>query len=150
MSIALPYGSRRESRWSRFMASSLTRSFMIGASFAILINFGLYSGRDLADMLGAAMSRGPSINGTAQGVGDTGRSANDPALQFLETRVGQLLISVNDSDTCRKMLFDNRTGEATDAGRVQCGLLHEAQQEAMRLEQSRERTQQVLKSFRRP
>lgn len=150
MSFALPYGSRRESRWRRFMASPLTRSLMIGASFAILINYGVQSSRDLADMLGAAMSRPATIRGTMPGNGDAAKSADtDPVLRFLETRVGQLLFSINDSDTCRRMLFDNRTGEATDGGQVRCGLLNEAQQEAVRQEQTRERAQQVQKSFRR-
>lgn len=154
MSIALPYGSRRPNRWQRFMASPLSRSLMIGISFAILLNYGIQSGRDLAHMLGAAMSRSGPINGNTPGKVELAEPVTtpenvDPVVRFLETRVGHLLFSMNDSNTCRRVLFDNRTGEATDAAPVQCGLLSEAQQNAQRQEQARERTQQVLKSFRR-
>ena len=69
--------------------------------------------------------------------------ALDPAASFVQSRVGQLLFSSYDTDECRRVLFDNRSGTFTEAGTIYCGQIPEAD----RLGQ--ERAQQMLKSFRK-
>jgi hypothetical protein len=39
---------------------------------------------------------------------------------FSQTRVGHIVYSPSADDTCRRMLFDNRTGMSGDAGSVVC------------------------------
>ena len=69
--------------------------------------------------------------------------ALDPATSFVRTRVGQLLFSSYDTDDCRRVLFDNRSGTFTEAGTVYCGPIPEADR------MGQERAQQMLKSFRK-
>ena len=44
-------------------------------------------------------------------LGAAALAADDPALRFSETHVGQIVFSTT-SDTCRRHLFDNRTGRS--------------------------------------
>jgi len=47
--------------------------------------------------------------------------ADDPVVQFAQTRVGQLLFASFWGDNCRRVLFDNRTGGSHEMGYVPCG-----------------------------
>lgn len=55
------------------------------------------------------------------GATSTDGSERDPTAQFEQRRVGQLLIASTTSDTCRRVLFHNRTGKSYQAGEVPCG-----------------------------
>jgi hypothetical protein len=55
------------------------------------------------------------------GATSTDGSERDPAGQFEQRRVGQLLFASTTSDTCRRVLFHNRTGKSYQAGEVPCG-----------------------------
>jgi hypothetical protein len=51
----------------------------------------------------------------------TALATDDPVAKFSKTGVGQLLYASDYSDSCRRVLFDNRTGALYDGGRVFCG-----------------------------
>jgi hypothetical protein len=44
----------------------------------------------------------------------------EPVAQFSQTRIGHLLFTSIDDDSCRHVLFDNRTGATVEAGRIVC------------------------------
>jgi hypothetical protein len=46
---------------------------------------------------------------------------NDPALRFSQTHVGQVLFTTANSDKCRRVLFDNRSGTSYWVNAVDCG-----------------------------
>jgi len=45
----------------------------------------------------------------------------DPVAQFAKTGVGHMLFAKSDSEDCRRVLFDNRTGEFQETKDVSCG-----------------------------
>jgi hypothetical protein len=53
-------------------------------------------------------------------LGAAALAADDPALRFSETRVGQVVFSTT-SDICRRHLFDNRTGRSYWVDDLPCG-----------------------------
>jgi hypothetical protein len=54
-------------------------------------------------------------------VGFSELGPSDLAVRFSETRVGHVLFAVSQSDNCRRMLFDNRTGSFYEAKQIFCG-----------------------------
>jgi hypothetical protein len=54
-------------------------------------------------------------------VGFSELGPGDLAVRFSETRVGHVLFAVAQSDNCRRMLFDNRTGSFYEAKEIFCG-----------------------------
>src|SRR5687768_8572108 len=121
MNFALPVGDPTARFWRRAATANIIRVFAMCTAFVVLLAAGASSGRDLADMLRAAMSRAAFFGaGTPARPTDALRLA-DPVAQFPQTRVGHLLFASYNSDFCRRVLFDNRTGATSDAGRVLCG-----------------------------
>jgi hypothetical protein len=54
-------------------------------------------------------------------IGATALDPKDPALHFSQTHVGQVLFTTANSDKCRRVLFDNRTGTSYWVNDVDCG-----------------------------
>ena len=126
MPIAAPFASSAR-LWCRAAASHTVRVLAICAGFAVLLASGLHSGRDFASMLQGVFAQNSGQGGTnSRHVRGTLPATLDPADEFIAGRVGQLLISRRNRDDCLRMLFDNRSGEISDAGHVACGLLAEA------------------------
>jgi hypothetical protein len=53
--------------------------------------------------------------------GGSSLSEDDPVRNFAKTGVGQVLFTAMSSDSCRRNLFDNRTGATYEAGEINCG-----------------------------
>ncbi len=149
MSAALSFGRFAGVFSSRKAGGHGLRVAAIILSFAVLLASGLHHRRDLGEMLASAVSR----LGTSAGKGQPwrGRTApgeglrpHDPRSGFVEARIGMLLFADPDSDMCRRMTFDNRTGAAVEAGIGHCG------QAAERAEQqSHDRANAMRKAFRK-
>lgn len=120
----------------------------ISAAFAILMGAAFYAAKDPMGLFrsnGDAAAKGTQ---TVKAVGLTGAGSlggDDPVLRFNETKVGQVVFSSARSDSCRRVLFNNRTGERLEAGEVFCGQT-EAQTENP---ETGSRLQSVSKSFQR-
>ena len=70
-----------------------------------------------------AISLDLSGAGPASGNGalTIGLAADDPVTRFSATRVGHILHAQRMGDHCRRVLFDNRSGELLESGSVTCG-----------------------------
>jgi hypothetical protein len=78
-------------------------------------------------------------------VGAAALPASDPALRFSKTHVGQVVFSRPNSDTCRRVLFDNRTGLSYWVDDLKCGRTAEQPIE----DESPDRMTAVRNSFQR-
>jgi hypothetical protein len=91
------------------------------------------------------------LGGAAEGAGSyrllgaTALDPKDPALRFSETGMGQVLFTTANSDKCRRVLFDNRTGTSYWVRDVDCGRPAEQAVENV----APNRMLEVQKSFRR-
>jgi hypothetical protein len=54
-------------------------------------------------------------------VGFSALDPGDPTVRFSDTRVGHVLFAMSRSDSCRRVLFDNRTGLFYEASEIFCG-----------------------------
>jgi hypothetical protein len=147
MPIAVPFASLVR-LGCHLLASHVLRILVICAGFAVLLAVGLHSGRDFASALHAALTQG---NGKAQSGAVSSRHSRaapametiDPGSEFVTDRVGQLLFSRHNSDSCLRMLFDNRSGEMAEAGNAACGLITEAGDTAL------DRAELLRRAFRK-
>ncbi len=78
-------------------------------------------------------------------LGATALDPKDPALRFSETGMGQVLFTTANSDKCRRVLFDNKTGTSYWVRDVDCGRPAEQAVE----DATPNRMLAVQKSFRR-
>jgi hypothetical protein len=73
-----------------------------------------------------ALKGGGVLGGAAEGadsyklLGAAALDPKDPALRFSETGMGQVLFATANSDKCRRVLFDNRTGTSYWVRDVDC------------------------------
>jgi hypothetical protein len=118
MSIALPFSVWLNSPWRRGTLT-VKRAIVIGAVFGLLIYLGAQPGRDLLFRATGVVNL--SGSGTQPAKPAEARREIDPVSRFTQTRVGHLLFSIPDSEMCRRVLFDNRTGAMREAGVVVCG-----------------------------
>jgi hypothetical protein len=150
MNVALPLSGWLHLPWRRVAPAKIRRVLFVGAAFAILIYLGTQSGRDL--LFGST--------GVLQLSGATPRAVRsparppesfemlhmlDPSDDFPQSQVGHLLFTSYNSDMCRRLLFDNRTGALSAAGQIYCG--QTPQQSSNQIGQARAQT--LLKSFRK-
>lgn len=121
----------------------------VSAIFALLMAGGFFAARDPVGLFGTQREpkagtgvqaiKGPGVIGQAELAGD------DPVLHFNETKVGQVIFSSARYDTCRRVLFDNRSGARLEAGEVFC-----AQTDAKVIEaETGNRLHSVSKSFQK-
>ena len=78
-------------------------------------------------------------------LGASALDPKDPALRFSETGMGQVMFATSNSDKCRRVLFDNKTGTSYWVRDVDCG--RPAEQAAENVTPNRMLA--VQKSFRR-
>jgi hypothetical protein len=69
----------------------------------------------------------------------------DPAVRFSDTRVGHVLFALAQTDNCRRVLFDNRTGAFYEAEEIFCGQRLDQAVEVM----SSDRLTELRQFFRR-
>jgi hypothetical protein len=131
----------------RHTRSNRVRVLTISGAFAALIGAGFLAAKDPVGLFQSkSVSAGTGVQ-TIKAVGLTGASAlggDDPVLRFTDTKMGQVVFAAR-SDTCRRVLFDNRTGARLEAGEVFCG---QSQAQVVDAETSN-RLQFLSKSFHR-
>lgn len=90
--------------------------------FALVLSAGLYRQFRPGDAAGFAAGHGGISGDGGGGQGGPGgkRRSLDPVDRFTETRIGHVLFYPVLGDSCRRMLFDNRTGATYDAESVNC------------------------------
>lgn len=121
MNLAVPFAGWSAQLPSRKAVTHAARVAAICAAFVAMLVSGFQHRRDLGELLRAAMARPAFLAGMAQ-AGHTGvLRPHDPRSGFVETPIGLLLFASLDSDICRRVLFDNRTGFTAEAGRISCG-----------------------------
>jgi hypothetical protein len=123
LAMNLPLSRRRPARLRRARSNRM-RVLAISATFAVLMAAVFYTARDPAAVFRPKAE--PSASGVqtvkAGGIIGAGAlGADDPVLQFTKTKVGQVVFSSARSDTCRRVLFDNRTGARLETGEMFCG-----------------------------
>jgi hypothetical protein len=143
--VSLPVVRKRRSARANF-----ARVGTICAAFGVLIGVGTLFARDPAAFFGWNADAGAggqpgTVNPVAL-VGGAGLSPSDLTVRFSKTGVGHVLFATSDSDKCRRILFDNRTGLSYAANEVFCGpVVAEPVIEA----DSPDRLNAVRKSFQR-
>jgi hypothetical protein len=150
MNLAVSFAPLAALRASRKAWSHAVRVTAIVALFGALLAAGFQHRRDLADVLRTTFVKSNSKSlGSRVSAARTGEAQVlrplDPASGFAETPVGVMLHSSLDTDTCRRVLFDNRTGLAYDDGHGHCGLQPTPPPEHLGVE----RIQAMSKAFRR-
>ena len=140
--------------WRRLARGHAAVALTICLVFGALLVVGLLAVRDPAAMVrlvgafgngertGTGDSAGP-VASPLTGAGDLG--PDDPVVRFADTRVGHMLFAGRSSDQCRRLLFDNRSGQFYDAPGVFCGPPPETPAEESRID----RMAAVRKSFRK-
>lgn len=149
MAVALRFREFVPALARRAAVSHGARLIMLCLVFAALLAAGFHSGRDFASMLRVAFSQQAHFGtGGGQGTNGGATQAADPDGGFTETRVGQLLYPSHDSDTCRRFLFDNRSGASFDAGEMACGVVV-PEKGTNGQDKSHDRIQAMIRAFRK-
>jgi hypothetical protein len=150
MNLAVPFAGFAALLPSRKTWAHTVRVTAICAIFAVLLAAGFQHRRDLADMLRTTFAKshskslGNRVNAARSGEVQVLRPL-DPASGFAETPIGVMLHASSDAETCRRVLFDNRTGLAYDDGHGHCGLQPTPPAEHLGME----RIQAMSRAFRR-
>jgi len=124
------------------------RVMAIFSVFVGLLAVAAVSSRDWSEFLQGAVSRPGGFGHGGAGSGNRqGESMRlvDPSTGFAQTRVGNMLFPTVNTDSCKSMTFDNRTGTAAETGRVHCGITQDSQSDQI----GQERAQQMLRAFRK-
>ena len=105
------------------MPAYLTFSLIAGAAIGLVVLVVLFAS-DPKQLF--SLKAGRVLDGAAEGAGPfklLGAAAldpQDPALRFSETGMGQVMFATPNSDKCRRVLFDNRTGTSYWVRDVDC------------------------------
>jgi hypothetical protein len=122
---------------------------LIGCAAIGLIVLGILFASDPNQLF--ALKGGGISGGAADGaapyklLGAAALDPKDPALRFSETGMGQVMFATPNSDKCRRVLFDNRTGTSYWVRDVDCGRSAEQAQ----VSDKPDRLLAVRNSFRR-
>lgn len=113
-----------------FMCKSVRHVAAICAVFALVIGGGAYAAHHsggLGELLGLFSSRSvPSsappelISRSDNLTGSASMKDDDPVKNFTRTGVGQVLFSTASTDTCKRTLFDNKTGSYKEVADINC------------------------------
>ena len=154
MKAALWLFRRPAALWRRLARGHTAAALTICLVFGALLVAGVLAVRDPAAMVRLVGAFGTGERtGTGNGAGTvaaplTGAAdlgPGDPVVRFADTRVGHVLFAGPSSDQCRRLLFDNRSGQYYDAPGVFCGPPAETPAEESRVD----RMAAVRKSFRK-
>ena len=149
MNLAVQYPGFAALLPSRKAWAQTVRVTAICAIFGALLTAGFHHRRDLAEMLRVAFSKSTPFADrlTAARNGDAPHGvAPARSGERLRGEPGRRHAShLVSSDTCRRVLFDNRTGMTHDAGQGYCGLQPEAPAEHLGME----RMLSMSRAFRR-
>ena len=145
MNAAVPFGQSAAKSRARAATVHVALTLAIGVGFAALLATGVHSGRDWAGILRVALSQSGHFGTGSKPAQVEPLRLLDPASGFSETRVGYLLFSTNNSDACRRMLFDNRNGASVEDGYIGCGSSVETSNDQV----GQTRTLALLRAFRK-
>jgi hypothetical protein len=112
--LALP----KRAKWR----AAVTWSLIGGTALALAVA-GIVFATDPNAMFSvkAASAGGERSDAKASGlIGAASLDPKDPALHFSQTHVGQVIFTAANSDNCRRVLFDNRTGTSYWVNDVDC------------------------------
>jgi len=117
---------QRQARW---WAATSTRALAISVVFGTLILTAAYTANErLAWVRFVQSFGGGSLSGSgiasknaARPVGFAELDPGDPTVRFSDTRVGHVLFALAQTDNCRRVMFDNRTGAFYEAKEIFCG-----------------------------
>jgi hypothetical protein len=115
--------------WRRLGPTNVWRTLTLCSGFAALVAAGFIFVREpnaAGSLTDHKAGTGVQSVAAAYNAGELGVESGDPLDRFSETRVGQVIFTSISSDSCRRVLFDNRTGEFHEAAEVYCGLPIEA------------------------
>jgi len=151
MNLAMPFAPLTALLPSRKSVVHAIRVTALCGGFIALLAAGFHHRRDLADMLKIAFANsqsktlGARVSAARSGEAPQVMRPLDPAGGFGESPVGVMLHASYNSDNCRRVLFDNRTGTLQDAGHGYCGFQPEAPVEHLGME----RMLSMSRAFRR-
>ena len=153
MRVTVPSGRFAALFPSRKAKAHAVRVLAIFSVFIGLLAAAAVFSRDWSEFMRGASSRSmgagqgrASVPGQSSQPGQTDElRLVDPGAGFAQTRVGDMLFPSHNSDMCKRMTFDNRTGTAIETGRVYCGQPVENPADQI----GQERAQQMLRAFRK-
>jgi hypothetical protein len=122
--VPSPRSRPAAARSRRGAQANTKRVVAICAVFGALIVAGIFAaGTPGALFESAAIVRAGTLPGGGQSSPDTTGSLDpaDPVAQFAKTGVGHMLFTQSNSEDCRRVLFDNRTGDFHEVKDVSCG-----------------------------
>jgi hypothetical protein len=128
---------RRRARWWHGTSRG---ALAISVGFGALILTAAYSANERLTLFGfVRVSGAGNLSGGAiasenavRPVGFAQLDPGDPTVRFSDTRVGHVLFASSQSDDCRRLLFDNRTGLSYEAKKIFCGQTLDQTVEVMR------------------
>ena len=100
---------------------------VVCAVFALVIGGGAYAARDsvgLRNLLGLSASpveAAAEVTRVENITGSGSMKDDDPVKNFTKTGIGHVLFSASNSDSCKRTLFDNKTGSYKEVADVNCG-----------------------------
>jgi hypothetical protein len=107
------------------MPTYLIFSLVSGAAIGLVVLGVLFAGdpKQLFALKGGGVSGGAAEGAAApyKLLGAAALDPKDPAVRFSETGIGQVMFATPNSDKCRRVLFDNRTGTSYWVRDVDCG-----------------------------
>jgi len=117
---------RKVPLWRRLKAGRLTW-VLVGGGVLGLIVAGVLFASDPNSVFslksGAGKTQGPASAEpkVSDLIGAKNLDPADPALHFAETKMGQVLFTTSNSDSCNRVLFDNSTGTSYWTKTIDCG-----------------------------
>jgi pimeloyl-ACP methyl ester carboxylesterase len=111
MNLLRSLGGLIAALWRRIAPTNARRVLVVSAVFAPLIALGAYQ---------VQQQPAPPAAKPASAASAADTRPTDPVARFAETGIGQVLFWPHGSDTCRRVLFDNRTGASQEVGEVLC------------------------------
>jgi hypothetical protein len=124
---------------TRKAKSYRTAALIIGLGFVVMITVGIWLGRDIL------LPRRGAVEADSRQIRAELLQPLDSRSAFAEKQIGSLLFSTNNTDVCRRALFDNRTGVVGETSQVYCM----QQQETPAERPGQDRANSMLKAFRR-
>jgi hypothetical protein len=113
--------------WRLFTARSVVHVVVLCAMFAGVIAAGVYATKDphgLIEAMRGIGKGGATISHAGRPdlpLGAASTPDDDPVKHFAKTGIGQVVFSGQSTDSCRRTLFDNRTGGYREVPDVFCG-----------------------------
>jgi hypothetical protein len=151
---AKPAVGRFGAMWRLFTRRPYIHVVVLCAVFAAVICAGAYAVKDPHGLFGSVVAgkgggvKGSGITNVARPDLPTGAASmadDDPVKQFQKTGIGHVLFTGPSTDSCKRTLFDNRTGGHREVAEVFCGQTPDQVTEA----QSGDRLESMRKGFKK-